>query len=81
MKVDARMEPYRVLNVLPVDQALQKLDVNFDSGFGGADCFPIYAWTASRVYFIQEYDGATSLGWVPRHPIAIKPEFSGETRY
>ena len=64
--------------ILDVPTALAKLDLDFDSGFGGADCFPIVAWTKSRVFFIQEYDGATSLGWLPRNPMAVKPEFSGQ---
>jgi hypothetical protein len=57
---------------------LAKLDQDHDDGYGGADCFPMYAWTASRVAFIGEYDGATSLSWVPRHPIACAPGFSGD---
>lgn len=65
--------------LLSPDVALAKLDVEYDNGFGGADCFPIYAWTKSRVFFIGEYDGATGLNWVPRNPIAIEPSFSGES--
>ncbi len=63
--------------ILPPDVALKKLDQEFDDGFGGADCFPIFAWTKSWVFFIHEYDGATSLNRVPRHPINIKPKFGG----
>lgn len=64
--------------VLAPDEALRKLDLDFDDGFGGADCFPIYAWTASRVFFITEYDGSTGLSWVPRNPVDIMPGFSGQ---
>lgn len=64
--------------LLPREVALEKLDVDFDNGYGGADCFPIYAWTASRVFFIDEYDGATGLAWVPRHPASCSPQFSGD---
>ncbi len=39
----------------------------------------MYAWTASRVFLIHEYDGATGDAWVPRNPIAIKPEFGGQS--
>lgn len=63
--------------VLSPQAGLAKLDVEFDSGFGGADCFPMFAWTENRVYFIHEYDGATSLAWVPRNPCACVPDFSG----
>ncbi len=65
--------------MLPVKQALKKLNVDYDNGYGGADCFPIYAWTKSRVFFIHEYDGATGLNWVPRNPIDCKPEFGGNS--
>ncbi len=63
--------------VLPVELALAKLDQEYDNGFGGADCYPMYAWTKSRVFFIGEYDGATGLSFVPRNPSNVKPEFSG----
>ncbi len=65
--------------LLSREDGLKKLDVDYDSGFGGADCFPLYAWTASRVYFIHEYDGATGLQWAPRNPIAIEPTFGGQS--
>jgi hypothetical protein len=63
--------------ILSREAGLKKLDGEFDDGFGGADCYPFVAWTASRVFFVQEYDGATNLAWVPRNPIAVTPEFSG----
>lgn len=61
---------------VPLDPevALIKLDLEFNRG---ADCFPIFAWTKSRVFFIGEYDGDTNLAWVPRHPVAEEPKFSG----
>lgn len=63
--------------VLSREDGLQKLDVVFDNGYGGADCRPIFAWTERRVAFIQEYDGSTGLAWVPRHPLAIAADFNG----
>lgn len=65
--------------VLSRDAGLAKVDQEFDNGYGGADCFPLYAWTASRVFFVAEYDGATGLNWAPRNPMAITPEFSGNS--
>lgn len=65
--------------ILSVSNGLAKLDVEYHDGFGGADCFPFYAWTASRIFFVAEYDGATSLCWVPRNPMPIQPEFSGQS--
>jgi hypothetical protein len=64
--------------VLSAADGLAKIDVEYDAGYGGADCFPFYAWTKSRVYFVGEYDGATGLNWVPRHPVDMEPNFSGE---
>lgn len=64
--------------ILSREDGLKKLDEDYDSGYGSADCYPFYAWTASRVFFVQEYDGATGIGWVPRMPTALDPEFSGQ---
>lgn len=63
--------------LLPRDTGLAKLDEEFNDGFGGADCYPMYAWTASSVWFIHEYYGATSLNCVPRNPMACEPEYGG----
>jgi hypothetical protein len=65
--------------ILSRQVGLAKLDVEYDNSYGAADCFPMYAWTASRVFFIHEYDGSTRLCWAPRHPVAIEPEFGGQT--
>lgn len=65
--------------VLSREEGLAKLDEEYDNGYGGADCYPMYAWTASRVYFIGEYDGATGPSWVPRNPTACEPAFSGDS--
>ena len=51
------------------------LDYEFNSGFGGADCDPIYLWTKDRVYFIREYDGSTRLLSIPRNPITCMPDY------
>jgi hypothetical protein len=64
--------------VLTREDGLQKVDAEYDNGYGGENCFPLYAWTASRVFWVAEYDGATNIAWAPRHPMAIKPEFSGQ---
>lgn len=53
------------------------LKYEFDSGYGGADCHPVFVWTPTRVLFVTEYDGATGLSSVPRHPVACQPSFGG----
>lgn len=55
------------------------LSYEYDSGHGSADCHPVFAWTASKVIQISEYDGATGASWFPRHPIECEPEFDGLT--
>jgi hypothetical protein len=65
--------------ILTRDAGLAKVDQEFDNGYGGADCFPCYAWTASRVFLIHEYDGATGPVWVPRNPMPLQPDFGGQS--
>ena len=46
----------------------EKIDIEFDSGYG-ADCpIKILAWTKGFVYYSHEYDGADSIESVPRNP-------------
>jgi hypothetical protein len=49
------------------------LDREFDDGFGGNDSPNLCAWSDSWVIFSDNYDGAESLAWVPREPIAHDP--------
>ena len=66
----AGRQPDRDLGASPVpwEIAAPVLDYEYDNGFGGQDCHDIHAWTATRVLFVHEYDGATSVESVPRHP-------------
>lgn len=48
------------------------LDYDYDSGYGGRDCHGIVAWTKNRIIFVHEYDGATSVRWLPRNPMDDK---------
>jgi hypothetical protein len=45
----------------------------FDDGFGLPEGKPFYIWTEKRVYFAKEYDGAESVGSVPRFPCKEEP--------
>ena len=49
------------------------LDYEYDHGFGGMECHAIVAWTASRVIFVAEYDGATGVESLPRNPEPTAP--------
>lgn len=53
------------------------LDREYDTGFGGADCWPLYLWTPTRVVFVHEYDGATGVVSVPRNPVPGRPGYGG----
>ena len=63
--------------IISREEGLAILDRDYDSGHGGAGRRPMYAWSKSRVYFINEYDGATGLGSVPRHPVDVEPKMGG----
>ena len=56
--------------VLTWEQARPWLNYKYDRGYGAPDCHAIFAWTENRVIFVDQYDGATSVCWVPRHPTA-----------
>jgi hypothetical protein len=54
----------------PVDweRAKPVLSYSYDTGYGGQDCHDFWAWTPTRVLFVHEYDGATSIASAPRNP-------------
>lgn len=73
---EKRFEAYR--REWPVQAwtvASKTLDYEYDSGFGGADCHAVVAWGDLCVYFVHEYDGATSIASVPRSPTACAPSW------
>jgi hypothetical protein len=63
--------------LLPWHDAIPYLDYEYDTGFGAPDCQAINAWTASKVIFVIQYDGATMIESVPRNPIPHIPEMPG----
>ena len=60
--------------LLSREEGLEILDEEYDSGYGGADCFPFYAWSANHFFTVSEYDGSTHVSAWPRHPVNIAPE-------
>ncbi len=44
------------------------LDYSYDTSYGGQDCHDVWVWTPTRVLFVHEYDGATSVAYAPRFP-------------
>lgn len=63
--------------VLAWEEALPWIDYEFDCGYGAPSCNAIHAWTASKVLFVSQYDGATCINSVPRNPSDAKPEMPG----
>jgi len=71
---DPRSVPEDATNrVLSAAHAETLLNYAYDSGFGGADCHAVYAWTPDQVLFVGEYDGSTHIAAVPRHATDCKP--------
>ena len=64
-------------HVEPWAEASKKIDYEYDSGFGGADCHAVFAWGEKFVYFVHEYDGATNVQFVPRNPVDCIPGWGG----
>jgi len=58
-------------------EAAPLLDYYYAPRYGGGHYGSLVAWTASRVIFIRTYDGATTIDWLPRRPIAFTPEQVG----
>lgn len=64
--------------ILTWEEAMPKLDKEFDSGFGSVGCPAIYAYTPNWVIFVSQYDGSTSIKRIPRNPTAnINPIMPG----
>ena len=59
------------------DREKGRLDREFDHGHGLPGCPAVCAWTSTRVIFVDQYDGATSICWVPRHPAMHLPIMPG----
>ena len=61
-----------------IEEALNILDFEFDSGYGGEEGYSLYAWTKSKVIIKGTYDGSEWYGVVPRNPSKdVKPESIG----
>jgi hypothetical protein len=63
--------------VLSWEEAEQYLDYEFDDDYGAPGCNAIYAWTATKVIAIGQYDGSTWPYAIPRDPTSVMPEMQG----
>ena len=68
---------HAVGKVMPWSEAKAILDYEYDNGYGGADCHPVFAWTETKIITVTEYDGATGPTWFPRNPTDVTPDFDG----
>jgi hypothetical protein len=63
--------------ILKPEEALNLLSQQYHGGFGAPDCYAVYIWTPTKVYWITQYDGATGLDSAPRNPENILPDMPG----
>lgn len=65
--------------VISWEEAQKWLNYSFSEGYGAPKCNAIYAWTASKIIFIGQYDGATFPCAVPRNPVPCDPYMPGNS--
>ena len=53
---------------LSLHEIQDKIDYEFDNGFGSIEGFAFTAWSNDRVYFPVCYDGSEWITSVPRNP-------------
>ena len=65
--------------VLAWSDVVDELDYEYSSDYGAAECNAVYIWTPTRVLFVDEGDGCTTIAWVPRDPEQVTPSYDGES--
>lgn len=63
--------------ILSWEEAAPFLDYSYSTGYGAPECNAIVAWTSTRVIYVSQYDGSTSIESVPRNPTAHEPRMPG----
>jgi len=51
-----------------IDKALEILDFEFDSGYGGEEGYSVYVWAKDEIIVKGTYDGAEWYEVIPRNP-------------
>lgn len=59
--------------VRPWAEARALLDYEPSHAFGPEDCHAVYAWTASRLIVVTQYDGLTGVTALPTVPTDVDP--------
>lgn len=65
---DEQLEPFWANTPELIEQAMKMLDVEFDSGYGGENCRPVFVWTKNFLIVKACYDGAEWFVRLPRNP-------------
>lgn len=55
----------------------ESLDYCVNDGYGIPECHAVYVWTETKVIFVEQYDGSTSVVSVPRFPVPCVPTMPG----
>lgn len=57
------------------DEVKEYFNYEYDDGYGGAECHPLYIYTKSYILYVSEYDGSTAVCKIPRNPIKCSPNY------
>lgn len=63
--------------VLSWNDAFPFLDYEYSTGYGAPRCHAVECYTPTRVLFVSQYDGSTSINYVYRNPTPGKPGMPG----
>jgi len=66
--------------ILSIEEAKPMMEGwGFNTGYGAPTTYATYIWTDKSIYFIMQYDGATSVTSIPRNPESCMPEMPGRS--
>jgi len=54
--------------LLPQEAKPFLLAFSFSCGYGSPECYATWIYTNKNVYWVTQYDGSTSLDFMPRNP-------------
>lgn len=64
--------------VLSPTEAMPMMDGwSFNGGYGAPECYAVRIWTSTRIIWVTQYDGATSLDSSLRNPQNCDPDMPG----
>ena len=73
----AHQDESKFNRILSWEEAQPLIDYSFDSSYGVPRCHAVTAWTRTRVIFVSQYNGATSIEYAPRNPTNHMPSMPG----